>query len=163
MYFSLDDYATVYHAGYSECTKEMYQNIMTMDGLEHSTKCRILSDLGSSKRAEEKRFSPPPSPSLSINSLSPAPSPTGSPVKTRISTIFVPTTRQVIETNRIIVPMVTPTNGVTMSNERYSNISNKYHHQVHELKTLKSVIRPTSVHVSKDYSYTSNEKVWRPW
>ena len=67
---------SLYRAGYRDSTKDIYQSIMSMDGIDHSIKCRILSDLANNARQQQRRVesskslssSPPPSPTLSEGS-----------------------------------------------------------------------------------------------
>ncbi|XP_066916657.1 transcription factor HES-2-like [Clytia hemisphaerica] len=66
------DSTTAYRTGYQESTKNVYQSIMTMEGIDHNIKCRILSNLANSQRQDIKH-SPPPSPTISEGSIPPSP------------------------------------------------------------------------------------------
>lgn len=160
-----DDYSSVYRAGYSECTKEMYQSIMTMEGIDHIMKCRILSNLAINCRPEEKIPSPPPSPTFSNTSRSPIPSPTGGITsKPCISTIFNPSSRHVV------VPMVTPRN--TLMPNIHHNDHGGYN-TIPETVAIRTVLRPTpkqqitycTEHVAQKNKSRSTQasNVWRPW
>ena len=66
---------SVYRAGYRDSTKDIYQSIMGMEGVDHSIKCRILSNLANNvtspppqhfqTKTPSSSSSPPPSPTLS--------------------------------------------------------------------------------------------------
>ena len=79
---------SVYRAGYRDSTKDIYQSIMGMEGIDHSIKCRILSNLANnvttpqppqqqhfqtSSSSSSSSSSPPPSPTLSEGSAIPSP------------------------------------------------------------------------------------------
>lgn len=53
---------SVYRAGYTECTQQIYRSIMSMDGLDHTNKYKILSKISERLHPDERLMTPPPSP-----------------------------------------------------------------------------------------------------
>lgn len=70
------DYSSIYRAAYTD----VYQNILSMEGIDHKLKRHIISNLANHQRdivTDKPVSSPPPSPTLS----SEPPSPSASPLK----------------------------------------------------------------------------------
>jgi len=144
--FLTETCSSMYRAGYDECTKKIYQNIMTMQNLDHSVKCKILSNLGKSQQLDEPKLSssPPPSPTISEGAI---PSP---PLK-----IFDPVTRQYVNSTNTHIFLPTyhrpsPQNG--------ADITPSLPPLIH-----KAPVSPSSLPPPLTPCHEKQTPVWRPW